>query len=104
MFHSATILETIRLSYGVGTRLARVASEPYSYNGSYKDKPINFTIPAGTPIGMTAVIMHADENLFPEAAAFIPDRWLKEDGTRRRDLERYLLSFSKGSRQCVGMK
>jgi hypothetical protein len=53
---------------------------------------------------MTSVIMHADENVFPNADEFIPDRWLKEDGTRRTDLERYLMSFSKGSRQCIGIK
>ena len=104
-FYGATITETIRLSYGVATRLARVApDEPLIYTGAFKDKPIQYTIPPGSPISMTSVIMHADERIFPNADEFIPDRWLKEDGTRRTDLERYLMSFSKGSRQCIGIK
>jgi cytochrome P450 len=103
--YGATITEAIRLSYGVATRLARVApDETLIYDGAFKDKPIHYTIPPGTPVSMTSVIMHADESIFPNADAFIPDRWLKEDGTRRTDLERFLMSFSKGSRQCIGIK
>jgi cytochrome P450 len=99
------IIETIRLSYGVATRLARVApDQTLHYSGTFKDKPVNYAIPPKTAIGMTSVIMHADERIFPQADEFIPDRWLKKDGTRRTELERYLLSFSKGTRQCVGMK
>lgn len=99
------ITETIRLSYGVGTRLARIApDQTLQYSGSFKDKPVHYAIPPGTAIGMTSVIMHANEQIFPQADKFVPDRWLREDGTRRTELERYLLSFSKGTRQCVGMK
>jgi cytochrome P450 len=48
--------------------------------------------------------MHADASIFPEPDKFIPERWLNEDGTARKELEGYLLSFSKGSRQCLGIK
>ena|ERR1700761_3675219 len=103
--NSAMITETIRLSYGVATRLARIApDQALYYSGTFKDKPVNYTIPPGAAIGMTSVIMHADENIFPQADEFIPERWLNKDGTRRTELERYLLSFSKGTRQCIGMK
>jgi hypothetical protein len=103
--HSAVILESIRLSYGVCTRLARISPDKdLFYEGAATGKAYRYTIPKGTPIGMSSVIMHANETLFPDAASFIPERWLKEDGTRRIELEKYLMSFSKGSRQCLGMK
>lgn len=103
--HSAVILESIRLSYGVATRLARISPDKdLFYEGTLAGKAYNYTIPKGSPIGMSSVIMHANEDIFPQAAEFIPERWLKEDGSRRHELERYIMSFSKGSRQCLGMK
>ncbi len=44
-----------------------------------------------------------DSNIFPDPETFDPDRWLRaaKDGFR---LDRYLVSFSKGSRMCVGIK
>jgi cytochrome P450 len=102
---SGVILESIRLSYGVSTRLARLAPDKaLIYEGGSKDHSYKYVIPKGTPIGMTSVIMHANESIFPQADSFIPERWLKEDGTRRTELESYLMSFSKGSRQCIGIK
>jgi cytochrome P450 len=89
----------------VATRLARISPDKdLFYEGAPMDKTYKYTIPKGTPIGMTSVIMHANENIFPQSADFIPERWLKEDGTRRTELEKYLMSFSKGSRVCLGMK
>jgi cytochrome P450 len=40
-----------------------------------------------------------DPEIFPEPETFNPDRWMQ--GER---LDRYLTSFSKGSRGCVGIK
>jgi cytochrome P450 len=69
-----------------------------------ENTPIKLFIPPGTPIGMTSILMHADPSIFSDPDSFIPERWLYGDGSRRKDLESYLLSFSKGSRQCLGMK
>jgi len=52
---------------------------------------------------MTAVIMHHNEKLFPDSEKFIPERWVERDGGTP-SLERYLVSFGKGSRQCIGIK
>ena len=43
-----------------------------------------------------------DPDIFPNPESYDPDRWLraKEQGFR---LERYFVSFSKGSRMCVGI-
>lgn len=108
---NAVIMEGIRLSYGVATRLARIApDEVLAYEGSFKQSgsekasPVQWSIPKGTPIGMSSALMNVHPEIFPEPHTFVPDRWLNENGTRRSNLEPYLLSFSKGSRQCLGMK
>lgn len=47
---------------------------------------------------MTSVLIHHDESIFPDSHTFNPDRWINNPR-----LDRYLVSFSKGSRSCVGM-
>ena len=55
-------------------------------------------------ISMSAVVMNHNESVFPDSHEFIPERWLDAQGQRRKDLDRCLMSFSKGSRQCLGIK
>ena len=91
---TSVMLEGLRLSYGVSTRLQRIAP----------DRRLQFnewSIPAGTPVGMTSVFMHHNERIFPDSYTFLPERWM--DSEQRKMLETYLVSFTKGSRQCVGM-
>lgn len=47
---------------------------------------------------MSAGLMHLDDRIFPAPLEFQPDRWLIN-----KTLDKYLVSFSKGSRQCVGI-
>jgi hypothetical protein len=47
---------------------------------------------------MTSVLIHHNETIFPDAKVFRPDRWIEHPR-----LDRYLVAFSKGSRQCLGM-
>lgn len=91
---TAVIMESLRLSNGVSTRLARIAPDRSIY---FRD----WEIPKGTPVGMTSTLIHQNPNLFPEPMEFIPERWL--DPTERQRSERYLVPFSKGSRQCAGI-
>lgn len=49
---------------------------------------------------MSAPIVHASEKVFPDSENFTPERWQQGD----KHLENYLVSFSKGSRQCLGIK
>ncbi|KAI8625210.1 cytochrome P450 [Xylariaceae sp. FL1651] len=95
---TAVIKEGLRLSYGVSTRLQRI--DP--------DNAIVFTdrttgrewvIPPKTPVGMTSVQIHHDESIFTDSDKFIAERWLDNGGKK---LGRYLVSFSKGSRNCLG--
>jgi cytochrome P450 len=47
---------------------------------------------------MTSVLIHHDESLFPQSHQFLPERWID-----RPHLDKYLVSFSKGTRQCIGI-
>ena len=77
------------------TRVQRIApDETLIFNDGKKD----WSIPPGTPVGMTSVLVHHDESIFPESRKFLPERWIDHP-----HLDKYLVSFSKGSRQCIGI-
>ncbi|KAI6091573.1 putative cytochrome P450 [Hypoxylon rubiginosum] len=99
-------LISLRLSYGVSTRLQRVSPDgPMLYRPSdaVSATKLEYVIPRGVPVGMTSVLVHHNPKLFPRSTEFDPKRWLDSEGKRDRSLEKYILSFSKGSRQCVGI-
>lgn len=107
----AVMQEGLRLSYGVSSRTARVATEEdLVYRGEWRPAggdeavKVEHVIPRGYGVGMSTVLIHHDETLFPDSHAFVPERWLDDNMQQNRKLERYLLSFSKGSRNCPGMK
>lgn len=50
---------------------------------------------------MSSCLVHLNESKFPDAHTFRPERWL-EPGAK--ELEQYLVPFSKGPRGCVGIK
>jgi cytochrome P450 len=53
---TSVIMEGLRLSPGLATRMARIAPDrPLVYD--------SWTVPAGTPIGMTTLLMHTDERI-----------------------------------------
>ena len=86
--------ETLRVTYGVSHRLQRIFPH---HSLQYKD----WVIPAGTPVGMTSVHIHDNEDIFPEHRVFRPERWLPLQ-TEGQRLLRYLVAFGVGSRSCVG--
>lgn len=89
------IKEGLRLGCGVTSRLQRISHEPLLFPDLTNHR--DWIIPAGTPVSMTSILIHHDESIFPNSEEFRPERW--EDPL----LERYLVAFSKGSRQCLGM-
>ncbi|KAI8232761.1 hypothetical protein K4K57_010975 [Colletotrichum sp. SAR 10_99] len=110
-YFNAVLMESLRLMYGSPSRLPRVApDEDVVYQGTWTPPggsapvDVSHVIPRGYAYGMSAYIMHTDERLFPEPSKFLPERWLDESGQRKKGLERFLLTFSKGSRQCLGMQ
>ncbi|KND89070.1 Trichodiene oxygenase [Tolypocladium ophioglossoides CBS 100239] len=91
---SAVVREGLRLSYGVTTRLPRVAHEEIRYK--------EHVIPAGTPVSETPYFVLMHPSIFPDPSAFKPERWL-DPAAKDERLDRYLVCFGKGSRQCLGI-
>ncbi len=65
---TAVLTEGMRLSPGIGTRAGRVTDKDIFYG--------DWRIPAGTPIGMTTLLMHTDEKLYPDPMRFDPGWWV----------------------------
>lgn len=100
-FLTACIKECLRVSNGVSTRLPRISpQDPVLFEakvpGSSDSK--QYVIPPGTPMSMTGLLIHSDESIFPDPMSFTPQRWLDDP-----HLGKYLVPFSRGTRQCIGM-
>ncbi|KAL8646973.1 MAG: hypothetical protein Q9210_005827 [Variospora velana] len=96
----ACIEEALRLSYGTVQRSPRIApsSSPFRYK--------SYTIPPGTYVSSDTYHMHHNESTFPHSHTYDPARWLGNpkgpDGVKQ--LSRYMVAFSKGTRVCLGMQ
>jgi cytochrome P450 len=92
----AVIKESLRLSYGVPGRIPRtVPPSGATFCGQY--------IPPGTSVAHSVYCYHTDDKLFNDAKIFQPERWL-ESPEKYQELENRMLSFSRGSRSCLGIK
>jgi cytochrome P450 len=92
---TAVVQEAIRLGYGGSGRITNIAPDETM---TLKSGGKEWIIPAGTPTSMTIMLLHHDENIFPDSRAFRPERWLENPR-----LDKHLYSFGKGTRQCVGI-
>lgn len=92
---TSTIMEGLRLSPGIATRMARIAPDR---DLLYRD----WQVPAGTPVGMTTTLMHTDERLYPDPYSFQPERWIQ--ASECKNAEHAYAPFSRGTRMCVGMQ
>lgn len=61
-----------------------------------------YTVPPNYAISMDPVHMHHNEEVFPESHKFKPERWLGDPAAMKK-LQRYNITFSRGTRQCLGM-
>jgi cytochrome P450 len=93
---TATIHEALRLSCGVSSRLQRIAPDEDLI--FHDDGGKDWVIPRGTPVGMTSTLMHYDAKYFADPTTFRPERFIEDPG-----LTKFLIPFSKGSRQCIGI-
>ena len=95
---SACIEEALRLSYGITQRTPRVSRTQTTHYSGY-------VLPPNTEISMSNYSTAHDENVFPDSRTYNPSRWLDNpkgpDGQKL--LSRYMMSFGKGHRICVGM-
>ncbi|KAK2472469.1 hypothetical protein H9L39_16349 [Fusarium oxysporum f. sp. albedinis] len=91
---TAVVKETFRLSPGALCRLSRVNPGGFEQYGDWE-------IPPGTIISMSIPDVLSDEAIWgSDAAVFKPERWLSGGA----DLDRYLVTFSKGTRVCPGIE
>jgi cytochrome P450 len=117
----ACIMEALRLSYGLSARNPRTRRTPLQYNEwviptgtCVVSFPIPFPFPAPPLLPMVNEITDAchvqsmtipdlshDENIFPSSHTFDPERWL--NNTSDIPLERFMVSFGRGTRSCLGM-
>ncbi|RYP45943.1 hypothetical protein DL769_011423 [Monosporascus sp. CRB-8-3] len=91
---TAVLLEGLRFSPALATRMARVAPDRDLLYGKQR-------IPAGTPVGMTALLMHLDPEVYPDPMRFDPDRWM--DAEERKRMDKAYAPFGRGTRICIGM-
>jgi len=105
-FLTAVIKESLRLSHGVVTPAGRVVR-------SENAVILGESIPSGTTVAMSSTFIHLNADLFPNPKQFNPARWLRStSGVDMPDQnkpqlevnsERFLVSFSRGPRSCVGI-
>jgi len=91
---SGIVKESFRMAVGAFSRLPRVNQKE---SVQYKE----WTIPAGTAIGMSNLFISMSPDIFPSPTTFDPDRWGAPNSPERRRLERHLHPFGKGSRMCI---
>ncbi|KFZ04126.1 hypothetical protein V502_10388, partial [Pseudogymnoascus sp. VKM F-4520 (FW-2644)] len=82
---NAVIRESLRPTYGVAGRLARIAEEPLYFTDRRTGR--EWVVPRGTPVGMSIAQLHHDETLFPDSHKWIPERWLDADGELSSELD-----------------
>lgn len=113
---TGVVKEGLRLQGGLTLRLDRVSKEPTRYK--------NWTFPPGAHLSMSSVDVLTHDGVFPCPEEFHPKRWIcRADGTSIGDddddlspedvaagrlksnaeLDKYMVAFSRGSRQCAGM-
>ncbi|KAK7060923.1 hypothetical protein VNI00_000656 [Paramarasmius palmivorus] len=95
---TAVIKEGLRLSVGIFSPMNRVVGPGNAMiSGDIIPKGV-FTYQ--TVVGMAHSMIHLNPDIFPNPYVFRPERWLQEDGQK---LDKYLMSFGRGPRSCVGI-
>ena len=62
----------------------------------------SYAIPAQTAVGLSILLLHHREDLYPEPFAFRPERWLGPDGQPVKPGTYELIPFGGGTRRCLG--
>lgn len=104
-FLRAAIKETLRIAYGVPGKLPRVVPPGGAFLAGCE-------IPGGTVVSSCSYVYCNDPNCFIDPMAFRLERWFIDEsaqGSNRFknngfvDPEKYFTSFSRGSRNCIGI-
>lgn len=95
-FLNALIQEAIRLYPGATHRQDRTCPDEDLVYESPNGK--TYVIPAGSAVGMAAPILNRNPDIYDRPDDLIPERYLENP-----KLLKYQMSFSKGTRQCIGI-
>lgn len=95
---TAVIYETLRLHPPSAVPLTRVAPNEAIL---YPPPPLTpkYIIPPGTPVTMPIHLTMRDATVFPNPKSWIPERWIENP-----KLDRYILTFGRGTRMCLGFE
>ncbi|KYK59874.1 hypothetical protein DCS_01008 [Drechmeria coniospora] len=96
----AVVKEALRHNIGTSGRLPRIAPhEVLAWTDPKTGK--RWTIPPGSVVSMSPFLLMSNDDVFPDAVGFHPERWLEGAG---EGLEKYLIQvFGGGTRICLGM-
>ncbi|KAL4951505.1 cytochrome P450 [Aspergillus filifer] len=65
----------------------------------------DYIVPSGTVVSMDIYGVSHDETIFPDSHTYNPARWLNDPRVSGgRLLTRYMVSFMRGPRSCVGVQ
>ncbi|KAJ5762962.1 Cytochrome P450 [Penicillium manginii] len=97
-YFNAVLKESIRLRGNVPTSNPRVTPAGTSTKlGPYGN------IPPGVRVSAFAWCLHRNEEVFPDAEAWLPNRWLDDDQQfAHQEQDRWFWAFGTGSRRCLG--
>ncbi|GJE84155.1 cytochrome P450 [Phanerochaete sordida] len=89
---TAVLKESLRMSHGVVQPMTRVVPKEGARISGY-------SIPGGSVVAISNIFVHWSKEIFADARAFKPERWLDPEA----DLDPWLVAFSKGPRSCLGV-
>ncbi|KAI0410652.1 putative flavonoid 3-hydroxylase [Xylaria grammica] len=95
---TAVIKEVLRISVLVTSRFPLISKTPLRYK--------DWTIPPGTPVGMTLSEILMDASIFTNPRDFQPSRWLDTPlnaNPNREKMNHAFVPFSRGNRMCMGV-
>ncbi|PKY06181.1 cytochrome protein [Aspergillus campestris IBT 28561] len=93
----AVIKEALRMHSATGLPLWRVVPAGGADISGYR-------FPEGAVVGINTWVAHYNEEVFPEASTFQPERWIEaeQDPERLRLMNDMYMPFGLGSRTCLG--
>jgi len=88
---AAVLRESMRLQRGNLYRFVRVIRYDIEHRG--------YVLPAGTCVSFAPLFVHSDPSVFPNPAAYHPERFTESEGQERA---RYIKCFGIDARRCAG--
>ncbi|KAB8224028.1 cytochrome P450 [Aspergillus novoparasiticus] len=96
-YFQAVMKEALRMHSATGLPLWRVVPA----GGA---KISGYYFPEGTTVGINTWVAHYDEEIYPDAKKFRPERWIEaeSDPERLKIMNEMYMPFGLGSRTCLG--